>query len=149
MDVRLVPGRVDDAFRALFEASFIGGTEPVFQTMGLSRDELEERMRTVGSVRTIEVDGDEAGSVWTELRDRTLHLHALLLLGGFRGRGVGTEVLRMLEDEATGSADEIELGVQDANLAARRLYEKAGFHESGRRPEIGFRVLRKSLSQAG
>ncbi len=115
--------------------------------IGTTRDEIEEQMQSLGRIREVEVDGAAAGSVWTEMRDRTLHVHALLLDEEFRGRGVGGAVLRLLEEEVAGEADAVELGVQDANAAARRLYEKAGFDEVERRPEVGFRVLRKRLME--
>jgi len=123
--------------------------EPVLAVMGMSPDEFERRMAETGVVRTVEVDGGKVGFVWTELRGRTLHVHALLLDEAFRGRGIGSTVLRLLESEAAAEADELELGVQDANVAARRLYEKAGFREVRGRPEIGFRVLRKEFNSTG
>ena len=149
MDVRLAPGAPDACFRRRFEASFIGGMEPVLAAMGMSPDEFERRMAETGVVRTVEVDGGKAGFVWTELRGRTLHVHALLLDEAFRGPGIGSTVLRLLESEAAAEADELELGVQDANVAARRLYEKAGVREVRGRPEIGFRVLRKEFNSTG
>jgi GNAT superfamily N-acetyltransferase len=133
MEVELIPAAADDRFRERFEVSFIGGMEPVLATMGMTRSQLEERMRSVGRVRIVEVDGSEAGSAWTELTGRTLHLRALLLDEAFRGRGVGAAVLSL----------------QESNEQARRLYEKAGFHEQSARPEPGFRVLRKPLSISG
>ena len=149
MEVTLAPGAPDEGFRHRFEASFIGGMEPVLAVIGMTRATLEEHMRSTGRVRTIEVDGEGAGSIWTELRGRTLHLHALLLEEAYRGRGIGARVLSLLEDEVAGEADDVELGVEDANVAARRLYEKAGFREVGARPEIGFRILKKALNETG
>ena len=63
--------------------------------------------------------------------------------------GVSRDDLELLEAEAVGNADELELGVQDANVAARRLYEKAGSREVEARTEIGFRILRKALTEGG
>ena len=148
MEVTLAPGAPDEAFLRRFEASFIGGMEPVLVAMGLTKATLEEHMRSTGRVRAVGVDGEVAGSIWTELRGRTLHLHALLLDEAYRGRGIGARVLSLLEDEVAGEADDVELGVQEANVAARRLYEKTGFREVGTRPEIGFRILRKALNHA-
>ena len=147
MEVSLAPDAVSDTFRLRFETSFIGGLDATLAGMGMSREELGRRMSETGEVRTIEVDGEEAGSVWTELRGRTLHLHALLLDEAYRGRGIGARILKLLEEEVAGRADEVELGVEDANLVARRLYEKAGFREARVLPEIGFRVLRKALDE--
>ena len=54
---------------------------------------------------------------------------------GFRQQGIGLALLRaLLKEAAAGHATEIFLEVRESNLAARRLYEKIGFRESGRRP---------------
>lgn len=52
-----------------------------------------------------------------------------------RGRGYGTEAMRLLLDYAFTAAgmDSIMLRVYEFNPAARRCYEKAGFREIGRR----------------
>ena len=149
MDVTLVPGAADEVFRTRFEASFVHGMDETLERLGLSRDMLERQMSEVGEIRTVEVDGNAAGSVWTELRGRTLHLHALLLDEAYRGRGIGACVLSLLENEIAGRADELELGVEDANIRARRLYEKAGFYEVESLPGVGFRILRKRLPASG
>ncbi|HXR12337.1 MAG TPA: GNAT family N-acetyltransferase [Gaiellaceae bacterium] len=137
---------VDAAFLRRFEESFAGGMEAVLAAMGMARDELEEAMRATGEIRAVVVDGEDAGSIWLELRDRTLHLHALLLDLAFRERGIGTRVLGMIEDEYRGRADELELGVQRGNDAAEHLYEATGFSEvESPHAELGFRVLRRRL----
>jgi len=145
-DVGLVPAAVDAAFLRRFEESFAGGMEPVLEATGMTRAELEEAMRTTGEIRAVAVDGEDAGSVWLELRGRTLHLHALLLDSAFRGRGVGRTVLEQLGDEFRDRADELELGVEQGNTAAERLYEETGFVEvESPHAGLGFRVLRRSL----
>ena len=145
MDVTFAPASVDDAFLRRFEDSFLGGIEPVLEGVGLSRDELVETMRETGDVLAVVVDGEEAGSLWLELRERTLHLHALLLDEVWRGRGVGRAVLDLLDEQFAGLADELELGVQEGNEPAERLYEGTGFREVSAQPELGFRVLRRPV----
>jgi ribosomal protein S18 acetylase RimI-like enzyme len=147
MIVALPATQIEPAFWRAFEASFVGGVDPVLERMGLSRAELEQAAREEGEIRRVEVDGQAAGYLWLELRERTLHLHALLLDEGFRGRGVGAVVLGLLEEEYRGRADEFEVGVQDGNLASSRLVEKTGFEQMGARSDLGFRVLRKRLGR--
>jgi len=133
-------------FLRRFEGGFVGGMGPVLEGMGMTRAELEAAMRTTGEIRAVVVDGEDAGSIWLELRDRTLHLHALLLEPAFRGRGVGGRVLAMVEEEFRGRADELELGVEHGNAAAEHLYESTGFTEvASPHSELGFRVLRRRL----
>jgi RimJ/RimL family protein N-acetyltransferase len=54
-----------------------------------------------------------------------------------RGRGYGTEVVRLMLDYAFTALglNNVMLEVAEYNLAGRRAYEKAGFHEIGRRRE--------------
>ena len=145
-EVSLAPAGVDDRFLHRFEGSFIGGMEPVLEALGVGRAELEQTMRETGEIRSVLLDGEDVGSVWLELRGRTLHLHALVLEPAARGSGVGGRVLAQLEREYRGRADELELGVQRGNEAARRLYEKTGFSEvESPHAELGFQVLRRRL----
>lgn len=141
-----MPGALDAVFLRRFESGFVGGLDAVLAGMGTTRAELEEAMRTTGEIRTIAVSGEDAGSVWLELRGRVLHLHALLLDPAFRGLGIGRDVLGALEGEFAGCADEIELAVQRGNEPAERLYEGTGFHDvETRHAALGFRVLRRPL----
>jgi RimJ/RimL family protein N-acetyltransferase len=146
MRVSLTTAVPDEGFWRAFESTFIGGLEPILEQMGATRAELRDAARTTGEVRRVVVDREPAGWLWLELRERTLHLHALLLDERFRRRGIGGGVLRLLEDEFTGRADELEAGVQDGNVGSARLLERAGFVEAGGRSDLGFRVLRKPLA---
>ncbi|MEM1127772.1 MAG: GNAT family N-acetyltransferase [Bacteroidota bacterium] len=51
---------------------------------------------------------------------------SMALLPAYRGRGVGTALLRRLLAEAAGQFDGVSLSVSASN-PARRLYERAGF----------------------
>lgn len=56
------------------------------------------------------------------------------VLGSLRRRGVGSRLVAEFVSLARESgASSIHLEVRESNLAARRLYEKLGFVESGRR----------------
>jgi ribosomal protein S18 acetylase RimI-like enzyme len=143
----LVAAVADDRFLRRFASSFVGGMEPVLEAAGLDPAELDRAARETGEIRTVLLGGEDVGSVWLELRGRILHLHALVLEPEARGRGVGGRVLALLEEEFRGRADELELGVQRENEAARRLYEKTGFTEvESRHAELGFQVLRRRLA---
>ena len=127
-EVSLEAAGVDGRFLRRFESGF------------------EQTMRETGEIRTVLLGGEDVGSVWIELRRRTLHLHALVLEPAARGSGVGGRVLAQLEREYRGRADELELGVQRGNEAARRLYEKSGPTEvESPHAALGFQVLRRAL----
>ncbi|HUO14153.1 MAG TPA: ribosomal protein S18-alanine N-acetyltransferase [Verrucomicrobiae bacterium] len=51
-----------------------------------------------------------------------------------RNQGIGNQLLRGLLDNAKETNSQaVFLEVRESNIAARQLYEKAGFHETGRR----------------
>ena len=61
-------------------------------------------------------------------------LENIVVAEEFRGRGIGTELLKELLTEAQkANSDAVFLEVRESNTASRRLYEKLGFHETGRR----------------
>jgi ribosomal-protein-alanine N-acetyltransferase len=53
----------------------------------------------------------------------------------FLRRGIADELLRELVQRAESEVSAILLEVRESNLPARRLYEKHGFREVGRRRE--------------
>jgi ribosomal-protein-alanine N-acetyltransferase len=60
------------------------------------------------------------------------HINNLAVLPELRGRGLGTELLRAISDEARGlGASLLTLEVRESNVPARRLYERAGFYQDG------------------
>lgn len=72
-----------------------------------------------------------------DFRNRTATFGLLIGEPAARGRGFGTEVTRLVLDYAfTGlGLHNVMLTVYEFNRAARRVYEKAGFIEIGRRRE--------------
>ena len=133
-----------DRFAELWAETMPADAERIYVELGLTAEDVARLPHEVGELREVEEDGAVAGYAWIELRERTLHVHALLLEPEYRGRGIGGRVLRELEEEFRGRADEIELGVESGNEPARRLYERAGFERVGER--LGFLILRKRIS---
>jgi ribosomal protein S18 acetylase RimI-like enzyme len=132
-----------DRFAELWAETMPADAERIYAELGLTAEEVARLPYEIGELREIEEGGAVAGYTWIEMRDRTLHVHALLLEPAFRGRGIGGRVLSELEDEFRGQIDEIELGVEPGNARALRLYERAGFERSGER--LGFLIMRKLL----
>jgi len=133
-----------DGFAELWAETMPTDAERIYAELGLTADEVARLPYEVGELREVEEDGEVAGYVWIELRGRMLHVHALLLEPRFRGRGIGGRVLRELEAEFGNRADEVELGVEQGNEPAQRLYERSGFEPVGER--LGFLILRKRLT---
>lgn len=122
-----------------------GQSESTLAFLGLPRERLAQVYRTTGEVRVVQDDGADVGYVWIEERDRTLHVHAIILRPSARGRGIGTRVLQALRAEFSSRVDEFELGVQDANTAAIRFYERAGFRRVSTETAPGFSIMRLPL----
>ena len=130
-------------FRSLFEQAMPADVDEVLAALGLTREEYERLPPETGELRQVETDGGTAGYVWLEVRGRELHLHALLLRPEQRGRGLGGRVLQSLIDDYGDAVDVVELGVEPGNVAARTVYERAGFEYAGER--LGFLIMRRSL----
>jgi ribosomal protein S18 acetylase RimI-like enzyme len=85
----------------------------------------------------IEVDGAPAGRLYVHRGPSDIRIMDIALAPGFRGRGIGTAVLRDLMDEADGSGRKLSIHVE-MNNPARTLYDRLGFEPAG---EHGVYVL--------
>ena len=102
--------------------------------------DLEDRLRT-HDIFLIYADDELVGEVNVMYDASHLYIHEPgsawlgLVIGetSGRGKGVGSEALRLLEDRLRRQGTpRIELGVFGFNEAAHRLYEKLGFQEIAR-----------------
>jgi len=58
------------------------------------------------------------------------HLHHTRVLEKLRGKGIGSQLVKIAEDEAhKRSFKELTLGVEETNIEAIKLYEKLGYKE--------------------
>jgi ribosomal protein S18 acetylase RimI-like enzyme len=78
----------------------------------------------------IELDGKRAGRLYVHRGRRDIRIMDIALAPGFRGRGVGTGLLRSLIGEAQESGRTLSIHVE-ANNPARALYERLGFRRAG------------------
>jgi ribosomal protein S18 acetylase RimI-like enzyme len=126
----------------------LGGSESVaLGYLGLSWDKLAELFKTVGEIRSV-VEGDDlAGFLWIELRERELHVHAIVLSPDFRGQGLGGRAFRELQREFGEAADLIELGVQEENESAIGFYRHLGFSTVEKDTAPGFLIMRKPIER--
>lgn len=122
--------------------SYLQGT---LKLMQMSMDEFNHLLRTVGTVYAIYDDKQLAGFYWIEEREKVLHLHALLLKQQFQGKGIGTQILRMLASKYSGTMATIELGVHESNERAIRLYERNGFNTVKQLDDLKFRIMQKAF----
>jgi ribosomal-protein-alanine N-acetyltransferase len=75
-----------------------------------------------------------AGFVVASVVATQAELESIAVEGKEQGRGIGGALLAQLIAELRlAGVDELDLEVRESNRAARRLYERAGFREVGRR----------------
>lgn len=78
----------------------------------------------------IVVDGADAGRLFVHRRPDEIRIMDIALLPGFRGRGLGTRVLKQIFREGELSARIVTIHVEVFN-PAMRLYERLGFSKVG------------------
>ncbi|MGH9547559.1 MAG: ribosomal protein S18-alanine N-acetyltransferase [Terriglobales bacterium] len=99
------------------------------QYEALFRGSNPERMALI-----IEDESGLQGFVIARVVDREWEIENIAIAGLARRRGLGTRLLGELLDLARGrGAEAVVLEVRESNRAARALYEKWAFLESGRR----------------
>ena len=89
------------------------------------------------TIDVVEVDGEPAGRLYVHRGPSDIRSMDIALAPPFRGRGIGTALLRSLMDEAQESGRKLSIHVEQNN-PARRLYERLGFEPAG---EHGVYVL--------
>ena len=85
----------------------------------------------------VEVDGARAGRLYVHRGPSDIRIMDIALAPGFRGRGIGTALLRTLIEEADASGRKLSIHVE-VNNPAQSLYRRLGFEPAG---EHGVYVL--------
>jgi ribosomal protein S18 acetylase RimI-like enzyme len=89
----------------------------------------------------IEVDGEPAGRLYVHRGPSEIRIVDIALSPSYRGRGLGTRLLRALIAEADDAGRKLSIHVE-RNNPARRLYERLGFRPAG---EHGLHLLMERL----
>lgn len=102
-----------------------------------SREQYEAALAGTAPARltlVIERDAVVQGFLMARAVDKEWEIENLAVAPAARRRGFGSRLLSEFLDLARGrSAEAVFLEVRESNLAARQLYEKWAFRESGRR----------------
>jgi ribosomal protein S18 acetylase RimI-like enzyme len=107
----------------------------VMETWGVW-DELWQRERYRQNfqpqrLRVIQLDGQDIGMLHLQERTEELFLVNLEILPEFQKRGVGSQIIRQVIEEANQLGKPVALQVLKVNLAARALYQRLGFGVTG------------------
>jgi ribosomal protein S18 acetylase RimI-like enzyme len=119
-------------------ALYFAEMESIIAQLNLDRAAHFAGLRTrweVPQVRIITLDGVDIGWLQSMTQGDALFLGQLFVAAGFQRRGIGTEVVNRLIDEATRARRPVTLGVVKTNPALK-LYRRLGFvvtHEDDRK----------------
>lgn len=80
----------------------------------------------------VEHDGSPVGRIWVNIDSEEIRLLDITILAGARGHGIGSFVLRGLQDRAAATRLPLRHTVVTTNLKAQRLYRRLGFSELDR-----------------
>src|SRR6266404_5982314 len=80
------------------------------------------------SFQVIERDGQPIGRLYVARWEKEIRIVDITLLPEFRGAGIGTKLLRDLQDEARAAGKSLTIHVERFNPALR-LYERLGFQQ--------------------
>ena len=129
------------AVNADFEAcrrTYFAETDWINERLQLKRDEQEsmfQKLWTPSQVCMIQADGIDVGWLQTVVSKSEHMLGQIFVDAPFQRKGIGTEVLRRIVEEASRLQLPIRLAVVKFN-PSRRLYERLGFkvtHEDERK----------------
>ena len=92
-----------------------------------NREEINfARFFKLDEVRIITVDGQDVGWIQEQISEGSINLGSFYVAPKMQGRGIGTQVLRMLLERAAKESKVMTLAVVKINRA-RQFYEKRGF----------------------
>jgi ribosomal protein S18 acetylase RimI-like enzyme len=77
-------------------------------------------------LQVVETDGVRLGRLYVAHWEREIRIMDIALLPGDRGKGIGTQLVRALQGEASASGKTLTIHVERFNPALR-LYERLGF----------------------
>ena len=136
MQITLRPARTQDFdFCATL---YFAGMENIIRELNLDKAAQSASFRQqweFTQVRIIVVDGADIGWLQSATRGDALFLAQLFVDVPFQRRGIGTNVIHRLINEAASAGQAVTLGVVKMNPALR-LYERLGFrvtHEDDRK----------------
>jgi GNAT superfamily N-acetyltransferase len=113
--------------------------------IGMSEAAFRATFKAVGQFYLIVVDDQRAGFYWVEKRESILHLHGIILRREYQGRGLGHQVMKLLEYRHSEGITAIELGVSRFNHQAHHLYEHLGYQVVDHLNGLEFDIMRKPL----
>lgn len=136
--------RVDDLLMMIYTQGSMY-LQPKLDLVQLTWGEFGKYFREVGQIYRIYDDEELAGMCWVDQKGDTLHLLGIVVKETCRGKGIGSQTLRMLEETYQGNVKQIELKVHRSNPEAKALYERLGYETVRYDRDSCFYVMSKQL----
>jgi ribosomal protein S18 acetylase RimI-like enzyme len=115
----------------LDQISWAPGAREAFVEQQFSAQDAHYRANYPGAtLDVIEVDGEPAGRLYVHRGASDIRIMDIALVPRFRGRGIGTALLRTLMEEADSSGRKLSIHVE-VNNPARSLYDRLGLRAAG------------------
>lgn len=102
----------------------IWGWDEDYQQRDFDRD-----FSAIGQFQVIQVNGKFAGFLQASFVGPCYEIAELHLLAAYRGKGIGSDILRRLQEVCTAQNRRIRLGCFKKNHRAKALYEMLGFSQ--------------------
>lgn len=111
----------------LSQVAWAPGQREAFVRMQFDAQDRDYRTRNPhGTFDVVEVDGEPVGRLYVDRRPGEIRVVDLAVVEGRRNQGIGTRLLRTLQDEAAAAGCFLSIHVEVHNPAAS-LYERVGF----------------------
>lgn len=104
----------------------IWGWDEIYQQNDFDRD-----FSQMDQFKVIEINGKFIGFVQYYLEHSCYHVVEIHLLPEYRGNGIGSNILKALQEICIAQGKKIQLGCFKENVRAKNLYHKLGFIQIG------------------
>jgi ribosomal protein S18 acetylase RimI-like enzyme len=128
MRIALVPATAGDYefAREIYYATMRWMIERLFGWNQAEQDASFGSQFKVDDARLIMVDGQRAGWIQTQHGEGAVTLHQFYMVPALQRRGIGTQVLKMVIQEARNRGNPLKVAVVKIN-PAKTLYDRHGF----------------------
>jgi ribosomal protein S18 acetylase RimI-like enzyme/ubiquinone/menaquinone biosynthesis C-methylase UbiE len=126
------PATLDDLdflLNVALEATGRLSTEMPPEHLDAWRQQMVADLDGPSTTSVIELDGRPIGRLRVDRHPSLIELCGIQLDPAVQGRGIGTAIIRALQQEAAARGVPLDLGVEHGNRNARRLYHRLGFHK--------------------
>ena len=95
------------------------------------QNDFDRDFSQIDQFKVIEINGEFIGFVQYHLEHSRYHVVEIHLLPEYRGNGLGSNILKVLQEICIAQGKKIQLGCFKENARAKNLYQKLGFIEIG------------------